>query len=172
MAQQPLRTEVSVTVITGSVSRSFIGSNQGVCSRHITPIHYTMNCHVGVDTVTAHGIPACERAVRMNKSLVRASAIVKGRQRLAKIFANRNPGFWPLSALRLAAGMSQIELATRMGVKQPDIALLEQKPGDLRLSTLKGLAGALGVEVEQVIAAVDATNRALEMTCGKDEVLR
>jgi predicted transcriptional regulator len=45
-----------------------------------------------------------------------------------------------------------------MGVKQPSIARLEKKPGDLSFSTLQKLVVALGVDICEVIAAVDATN--------------
>ncbi len=91
---------------------------------------------------------------------MRAEAIVKGRQRLAKVADHLNPGFRPLSALRLAAGLSQSGLAEMMDMKQPNIARLEKKPGDPSLSTLKKLAAVLGVDIAEVIAAVEAANKA------------
>jgi DNA-binding XRE family transcriptional regulator len=123
-------------------------------------MYLTMNRQIVLDGTATRGISASQRAVRINKSPLRAAAIVKGRQRLVKVLENRNPGFRPLSVLRLAAGMSQIELAQSMGMKQPNIARLEKNPGDPSLSTLKRLAAALGVEIGHVIAAVDATNKA------------
>lgn len=146
--------------MTGSVLRPLGSSDKGIYGLHITPMFVTMDCNVILDKTVVRAISADERAARMKKNPLRAAAIVKGRQRLAKVLESRNPGFRPLSALRLAAGMSQIELATRMGMKQPNIARLEKSPGDPSLSTLKRLAGALGVEIGQVIAAVDATNEA------------
>ena len=45
-------------------------------------------------------------------------------------------------------------------MKQPNIARLEKKPGDPSLSTLQKLAAVLGVDIREVIAAVEATNKA------------
>ena len=106
------------------------------------------------------GISAAERSARINSNPLRAAAIAKGRRRLAEIHEQVNPGFRPLSSLRLAAGLSQAELAVRMEVKQPSIARLEKKPGELSFSTLQKLVVALGVDICEVIAAVDATNTA------------
>lgn len=146
--------------MTGSVLRPLGGIDRPISGLKTTPLYFSMNCPVALDETAVRGMSASERAVRISKSPSRAAAIVKGRQRLAKVLENRNPGFRPLSALRLAAGMSQSELATLMGMKQPNIARLEKSPGDPSLSTLKRLAGALGVEIGQVIAAVDVTNEA------------
>jgi transcriptional regulator with XRE-family HTH domain len=49
--------------------------------------------------------------------------------------------------LRLAAGLSQSELARRVGTRQPNIARLEGGGGMPRLETLERLADALGVEL-------------------------
>jgi transcriptional regulator with XRE-family HTH domain len=50
-----------------------------------------------------------------------------------------------LIAARLAAGLSQRELAARLGTKQPAIARLESGQHPPRLSTLQHLADALGI---------------------------
>ncbi|MEG1210421.1 MAG: helix-turn-helix transcriptional regulator [Leclercia sp.] len=52
-----------------------------------------------------------------------------------------------LSQLREELNMSQTELATAMGVKQPTVAKIEQPDNDPRLSTLKRYVTALGGEV-------------------------
>jgi transcriptional regulator with XRE-family HTH domain len=65
------------------------------------------------------------------------------------------PGFGDLSArrkelagelvtLRQAAGLSQTEVAARMGTSQSAVARLESGQGDLRLSSLERYANALG----------------------------
>ena len=65
------------------------------------------------------------------------------------------PGFDDLSArrkelagelvrLRTAAGLSQTEVAARMGTSQSAVARLESGQGDLRLSSLERYAAALG----------------------------
>ena len=106
------------------------------------------------------GISAAERSARINSNPLRAAAIAKGRRRLAEIHEQVNPGFRPLSSLRLAAGLSQTGLAVRMEMTQSSIARLEKKPGDLSFSILQKLVVALGVDICEVIAAVDATNTA------------
>ncbi|MDR0807065.1 MAG: helix-turn-helix domain-containing protein [Enterobacteriaceae bacterium] len=52
-----------------------------------------------------------------------------------------------LSMLRDELDISQTELATAMGVKQPSVARMEQADNDPRLSTLKRYVKALGGEL-------------------------
>ena len=52
-----------------------------------------------------------------------------------------------LSALRDELNISQTEMATMMGVKQPSVARMEQADNDPRLSTLKRYVKALGGEL-------------------------
>ena len=52
-----------------------------------------------------------------------------------------------LSALRDELNISQTEMATMMGVKQPSVARMEQAYNDPRLSTLKRYVKALGGEL-------------------------
>lgn len=101
-----------------------------------------------------------DRSARIKSNPLRAAAIVEGRQRLAQVAESRNPGFRPLASLRLASGLSQTELAAKMEIKQPNMARLEKNPGDPSLSTLQKLAIVLGVDIGEVIAAVEATNKA------------
>lgn len=119
-----------------------------------------MNRHVIRNSEPGRGISATDRSARIRSNPLRTAAIVKGRQRLAKVADHINPGFRPLSTLRLAAGLSQAELADKMGMKQPNIARLEKKPGDPSLSTLQKLATVLGVDIGEVVAAIEATNQA------------
>ncbi len=69
------------------------------------------------------------------------------------------PGFDDLSArrkelagelvtLRQAAGLSQTEVAARMGTSQSAVARLEAGNGDLRLSSLERYAAALGRQID------------------------
>lgn len=48
-----------------------------------------------------------------------------------------------LSALRRKLGLTQVELAGRLGMTQSDLSKLERRP-DVRLSSLRGYAEALG----------------------------
>lgn len=53
-----------------------------------------------------------------------------------------------LIRLRLDAGLSQEQLAQRMGVKCGYIARMESRPANLTLRTLARIAGALGADME------------------------
>jgi transcriptional regulator with XRE-family HTH domain len=52
-----------------------------------------------------------------------------------------------LAERRQAQGLSQTEVAARMGTSQSAVARLESGGGDLRLSTLQRYAAALDAEV-------------------------
>src|SRR5579875_2397604 len=52
-----------------------------------------------------------------------------------------------LSAKRAALGLSQTEVAARMGTSQSAVARLESGDADLRASTLERYAAALGTEI-------------------------
>lgn len=53
-------------------------------------------------------------------------------------------------AWREHLGLAQREMAARLGVSQSAYAQMERPDANLRHSTLKKLAGALGVEAEQL----------------------
>jgi transcriptional regulator with XRE-family HTH domain len=57
-----------------------------------------------------------------------------------------------LVALRVNAGLSQEELAQRVGVQQQTIAFWEQSDKPPRSDVLVGLAQALGVSVESILS--------------------
>lgn len=59
-----------------------------------------------------------------------------------------------LRSLRLKAGLSQRELAERIGTSQPNIARMEKSPGDVTLGTLRRLAAALGVDLNTLDGAL------------------
>jgi transcriptional regulator with XRE-family HTH domain len=52
-----------------------------------------------------------------------------------------------LAERRRAQGLSQTEVAARMGTSQSAVARLEPQAGDVRLSTLERYAGALGEQL-------------------------
>jgi transcriptional regulator with XRE-family HTH domain len=74
------------------------------------------------------------------------------------------PGFAEMSAKRRSAlgeelvsrrrqlGLSQTEVAARMGTSQSAVARLETGQGDVRLSTLERYAAALGSSVTVMVA--------------------
>jgi transcriptional regulator with XRE-family HTH domain len=53
-----------------------------------------------------------------------------------------------LVSLRRAAGLSQTEVAARMGTSQSAVARLESGEADLRLSSLERYAAALGRTID------------------------
>ena len=79
-----------------------------------------------------------------------APLISDGRRAVAEWF-DPKPS---LRRLRLMAGLSQEQLAERMGTSQAQIARMESGRQDLQISTVRRLAEALGVNV---YAVVDAT---------------
>lgn len=52
-----------------------------------------------------------------------------------------------LAALRRTRGLSQTEIAARMGTSQSALARLESGQADLRLSTLARYAAAMGTDI-------------------------
>lgn len=54
------------------------------------------------------------------------------------------PGFREMKQRRQAAGLSQTEVAARMGTSQSAVARLEAGTSDVRLSTLLRYAEAIG----------------------------
>lgn len=73
-----------------------------------------------------------------------------------------------LSAARTALGMSQDELATESSLSRATINQLEGAEGDPRLSTLVGLAAALGVSPIFLLLGRDELN-ALTQALGSEE---
>jgi len=55
-----------------------------------------------------------------------------------------------LLALRLAAGLTQAELAERAGLSQADISRYERGLGNPTSTTIEGIAAALGAHLELV----------------------
>ena len=60
------------------------------------------------------------------------------------------------AALRRRLGMTQVEVAGRMGISQSDLSKLERRR-DLRLSTLRSYAQALGGRIRVLFVAGDGT---------------
>ena len=72
-----------------------------------------------------------------------------------------------LSALRVAAGLSQAELANTVGETQQNIAYWEQSDKPPRSDVLPKLARALGVSVEQLLRVQAAPPRRKTEPVGK-----
>ena len=63
------------------------------------------------------------------------------------------PGFKELAAERQRLGLSQTQVAARMGTSQSAVARLESGDADVRLSTLERYAAALGQKLQVRLAA-------------------
>jgi DNA-binding XRE family transcriptional regulator len=57
----------------------------------------------------------------------------------------------PLTAWRKAAGLTQAALAQRSGVRTSTICNIETSKIDPRISTMKALADALGVDIDDLV---------------------
>lgn len=64
-----------------------------------------------------------------------------------------------LIAERKAQGLSQTQVAERMGVKQPTVSGIETDESDPRLSTLQRYARALGVDLCKALGSLAETRQ-------------
>lgn len=83
----------------------------------------------------------------------RRASIEEGRKTVAERYYKYAAG---LAVLRLRHGWSQRTLADAIGVKQPHIARLESGQNDPSLGTMRKLAAALGVTIEEIVRALDS----------------
>src|SRR5438105_10768214 len=68
-------------------------------------------------------------------------------EQLARMAEERGTLIRELAGQRQAAGLSQTEVAARMGTSQSAVARLESGTGDVRASTLERYAAAVGSEI-------------------------
>lgn len=78
----------------------------------------------------------------------RRAAIEEGRKLVAREYYANARG---LAVLRMRRGWSQRTLAEVAGMKQPHIARLESGQNDPSLDTMRRLASALGVSIEELV---------------------
>jgi transcriptional regulator with XRE-family HTH domain len=72
---------------------------------------------------------------------------------LRRMSAQRQRLIGDLAAQRQSAGLSQTEVAARMGTSQSAVARLEAAEGDVRMSTLERYAAAVGGELQWQLRA-------------------
>lgn len=89
---------------------------------------------------------------RQGRNPLRAAGLAKARQRLAQSVSAQAEASKPssLSALRLQAGLSQSQLAQKMGTQQPAVARFEKDPSVMQYATMSAIARALGCKVGDV----------------------
>lgn len=99
-------------------------------------------------------ISAHERAERISRNPKRAAALAKARQRFGDwAHAEQLENLSGLALLRMQAGLSQTELAQRLNKPQSNVSRLERGEADPKMSTIKDIALALGVDVGKVAEA-------------------
>ena len=111
------------------------------------------------------GIDVDEYLKKVEANPRRKAALERARVRAAEQDTTR---FSPLARLRMKAGISQKELALRMGSTQPFIARIERSAenSNLTLDTMENLSRALNCSVGEVAtaASVQRRNRPTEQT--------
>jgi ribosome-binding protein aMBF1 (putative translation factor) len=81
-----------------------------------------------------------------------ASAVAEGRKWVSSTFYGGKP---TIAALRLAAGMSQEDLADACGLQQPHVSRYESGRIEPKVLVARKLAAALGVTVDDFIQAFE-----------------
>lgn len=100
--------------------------------------------------------PGESRRIALNSTGEGREKVARARRELAAMLSHDSIA--PLSALRLERGLSQSDLAHAAGMKQPQLSRLESGQHEtVLLSTVQRLASALGVSLERVAAALDAS---------------
>ena len=100
------------------------------------------------------GIYVSERMARLERDPKKAAALARARGRLGQA---AEKGARPtISSLRLNAGLSQAQLAERLGTQQGNISRWEREPTELQVTTILRLAAALGVSDTVIFEIVKA----------------
>lgn len=107
-----------------------------------------------VQVKASRGISISDRITRLERDPKRARALQAARQRLAQLTDQANPGHRSLASLRLAAGLSQAQLAEKIGTQQSNVSRWERDPSDLRATSIAKLADALSVEPSVILTAI------------------
>ena len=99
---------------------------------------------------------------RIERNPKRAAGLAKARMRLAQSMATQAMTEQPasLAALRLQAGLSQTQLAEKMGTKQPAIARFEKDPSAMQYPTMSAIAKVFGCQVGDVANIIAAQTEA------------
>jgi DNA-binding XRE family transcriptional regulator len=88
-----------------------------------------------------------ERIAQLEQREDRKAKLAEARQKVANAFYASQTS---LAAMRLKKGLSQAALAQLVGTSQSHIARMEKGDDDIRLSTARRLAEALGTDLETV----------------------
>lgn len=102
------------------------------------------------------GTEAGEFFARRSRDPVRAARLVVARKKLGQALVATQGQRTGLVALRMKAGLSQTELAQRLGTQQPSVARWERSPETMKFESIEAWAHALDVNIMDVCAAIKA----------------
>jgi DNA-binding XRE family transcriptional regulator len=88
-----------------------------------------------------------------------AAGMREARARLGRVIQDSGPP--TLRSMRLALGLSQTQLAAKVGTSQPQIARIEAGRPDPTYDTFVRIAGALEAAVTDVVAAFGESRKAV-----------
>lgn len=100
------------------------------------------------------GTEAGEFFARRKRDPAHAARISAATKKLGQALESTYGKRTGLLALRMKAGLSQTELAQRMGTHQPSIARWERAPMTMSGQNMTAMATALGVTAGEVFAAI------------------
>lgn len=107
----------------------------------------------GLTHVSA-GTRMADRMRRLDADPDRGAAVARARQRVGRVLAQTGEARMGLAALRLQAGLSQHQLAERIGTQQANISRWETSDVDLQVSSIHKLARVFGVSAAVVLDAI------------------
>lgn len=147
---------MSVTAMTGSTFLPFGQVGSAIVGLTIIPTAvYTHEKWVGARM--ARGVSVKDRMVRLEADPAKARALNAARAGIGAVMQARNEGRATLATLRMAAGLSQTQLAQKMETKQGNISRWEKNPGDMHATTILKMARALNVDSTRVLEAIQMT---------------
>lgn len=100
----------------------------------------------------ANAIPIDALVRKLEQNQTTSEHLKRARKRLAKGYYANKSG--TLAHLRLQAGLSQSQLAIKVGTSQPHIARIEAGINDPSTSMIKKISIALNIKPEQVFLAI------------------
>lgn len=94
--------------------------------------------------------PTADRVLRLCEAHPMYGTSVLWRTWIEGVRGERRAGRTTLAQARARAGMTQSQVAQRLGIAQSDVSKLERR-GDVRVSTLRAYARAIGAHLQVTI---------------------
>lgn len=145
--------------MTGSGFLPLQVSHDAIAGLMLTPVYIVEGSQK--EQPTRRGVSRKDRLFAIAQEPGRAEGLKRGRQQIAQTLKLRNPQLnlsETIAILRLEAGLSQAELASLLGMAQPNWARFEKQPNNPNFQTIKKLCMALNMPYERVMNAIENTN--------------